>query len=87
MGVGGVVGTTLGTSKCSWSWSSRFFVTSNMEAIQFPFVDFGFIQSQPNTSIREGKFKIPLLEELNDSREHRRNFVLGFHLLPFVIDG
>jgi hypothetical protein len=51
-----------------------------------PVVEFGFIQCEPNTSIREGKFKIPLLEELNISNEHRRYFVIAFHLFTFVID-
>jgi hypothetical protein len=57
-----------------------------MEESEFPVVEFGFIQVEPNTSIRKGKFKIPLLEELNVSKEHRRYFVVGFHLFPFVID-
>jgi hypothetical protein len=57
-----------------------------MEAIKFPVVEFGFIQSEPNMSIREGKLKIPLSEELNVSNEHRRYFVVCFHLFPFVID-
>ena len=56
----------------NWGCSSRVFVTCNMETIEFPVVEFGFIQGEPNTCIREGKFKIPLLEELNVSNEHRR---------------
>jgi hypothetical protein len=78
MGVGGVIPSVVGVG---------VYFTSNIEAIEFPVAEFGFIQSEPNTSISEGKPKIPLLEELNVSNEHMWYFVVGFHLLPFVIDG